>query len=244
MNKKSIIGIIFAVILVGAISFKIYLDNKEEVKEDGIPVATADSKKFKDEYESLNGTKNASDIEYLSLSIDEASPVQYKTDEEIVDILNNGTGVIYFGFSTCPWCRSMVETLLKAVDDNNVSNLYYVDIKDIRSSYKVNNSKLEKTIDGTESYYKILDRLADYLSDYKITSGKKEYDTGEKRLYAPTVVAIKNGEILGLHEATVESQTDPYSGLTDEEAKELYNIYSDMFVELNESTCNNKETGC
>ena len=40
--------------------------------------------------------------------------------EEIVKILNEGTGVIYFGFNSCPWCRSMIETLLKVIDDNNI----------------------------------------------------------------------------------------------------------------------------
>lgn len=241
MNKKMLIGIILGVILVGAVSFKIYLDHKDD-KEN--KVATVDSKKFKEEYESLNGTKNASDKDYLTVNIDEVSPVQYKTDKEIVDIINNGTGVIYFGFPTCPWCRSMIETMLKAIDDNDISNLYYVNIKDIRTSYEVKNKKLEKIKDGTESYYKILDKLKDYLTDYKITSDKKDYDTGEKRLYAPTIVAVKNGEIIGLHEATVDSQTDPYAGLNVDEKKELYDIYTDMFSKINDSKCDNEKTGC
>lgn len=43
------------------------------------------------------------------------------------------------------------------------------------------------------------------------------YDTGVKRLYAPTVVGVKDGKVVGIHVATVESQTNPYEVLTDKQ---------------------------
>lgn len=245
MDKKRIIGIILGVLLVLAMSLKFYLDykdNKDNETKEPERVATEDGKKFKSEYESLNGTEITEDIKYLSLDISEFNPVVYKTDEEIVEILNNGTGVIYFGFNACPWCRSMIETLLEVVEDNNIEELYYTDIKDIRSSFEVKNKKLNVVKEGTESYYDILEKLDEYLSDYIITDNKKEYDTKEKRLYAPTVVVVKEGEIVGVHEVTVDSQTEPYDGLNEDQKKELYNIYDEMISKINNGTCN--KTGC
>ncbi len=247
MDKKRIIGIILGVVLVLLVGLKFYLNYQDNQKKEEPQTEerkpTADSKAFKEQYESLNGTKNSSDKDYLTVSIAENNPVTIKTDEEILDVLNNGTGVIYFGFNSCPWCRSLVETLLQSIDDNNINNLYYVDIKDIRSTYEVKNKKLKETKKGTESYYEILEKLDEYLTEYTITENKKEYDTKEKRLYAPTVVAIKNGEIVGFHEGTVDSMEDPYLGLTSSEKKELSKIFTDIFKDLKDNTCKD-ERGC
>ena len=240
MDKKGIIGLILGVLLIGVIGIKFYLDSRDEEPKVKI---TEDEKAFKEAYESLNGTKNSSDKEYLKVSIPDKNLVTIKTDEEIIDVLENGTGVVYFGFNSCPWCRSLVETLITTAKDNNVKDIYYVDVLNIRSSYEVKNKKLNQTKEGTEGYYKILDALDEYLSEYKITSEKKEYDTKEKRLYAPTVVVVNNGEIVGFHEGTVASQTDPYLGLNDDEKKELTDIFKEMFLKINSDSCN-KETGC
>lgn len=248
MDKKRIIGLIVGIVLVLAIGLKFYLDyqdrnddkDKTEEKE---RVATESSKEFKKQYESLNGTTNDSDKEYLKVSLKENNPVQIKTDEEILDVLDNGTGVIYFGFNSCPWCRSLVETLVETFDEAKLENLYYVDVKDIRSTFEVKKKKVVNTKEGTEAYYGILEKLDEYLTEYKITSGKKDYDTKEKRLYAPTVVVVKDGEIVGFHEGTVESQTDPWLGLNDDEKKELKEIFKDLFKEIEDNSCDN-ETGC
>ena len=99
------------------------------------------------------------------------------------------------------------------------------------------------TTEGSEAYYDILEILDDYLTDYVVTSDNKEYKTGEKRLYAPTVVVVKDGEIMGVHEVTVDSQTEPFAGLNDTQKEELYDIYDEMINKLNTETCN-KNTGC
>jgi len=240
LDKKRLVGIILGALLVLAMGVKFYLDYKEN-NNTIEKIATADAKKFKKEYEDLNGTTAYGEIKYKDLKISEYIPVVYKTDKEIVNILNNGTGVIYFGFNSCPWCRSMVETLLKVIEDYEVENFYYTDIKHIRSSFKVENKKLVET-KGTESYYDILEKLDGYLTDYVITDNNKDYDTNEKRLYAPTVVVVKEGEILGVHEVTVDSQTNPFDGLNDTQKEELYGIYEEMIKKLDENTCS--KAGC
>ncbi len=240
MDKKNVIAIILGVLLIALLGFKFYLDSREDTKDN---TKSSDIVKFKQEYESLNGTKNDSDKEYLDVNISDKASIYYKTDEEIVQVLEKGTGVIYFGFNTCPWCRSMIETLINTAVDNKITDLYYVDVKDIRSSYSVVKKELKKDVLGTEGYYKILELLDDELTPYKITEGKKEYDTNEKRLYAPTVVVVKNGEIVGFHEGTVDSQEDPYLGLNDDEKEEIAKIFEEMFSKIKNSTCKDK-AGC
>lgn len=240
LNKKRIIGLALCALLVIAVSLKFYLDTKDDKPNN---VATVDSKKFKEEYESLNNTKNSSGKEILNLTINEANPIVYKTAEEITDILKNGTGIVYFGFNSCPWCRSMIETLIKTVEENNIDTIYYVDVKDIRSSYEVKDGKLTNTKEGSKGYYEILDILADHLQDYKITNNNKEYDPKEKRLYAPTVVMVKDGEIKGFHEDTVPTQEDPYLGLNDKEKQELTKIFNEMISKIKSSTCTDQR-GC
>jgi len=242
LDKKRIIGLVLGALLVLATGVKFYLDYKDNHNNTEEKVATEDAKKFKKEYEELNGTTAYGEIKYKDLSISEFIPVIYKTDKEIVDVLNNGTGVIYFGFNSCPWCRSMVETLIKVIEDYEVENFYYTDIKHIRSSFKVENKKLTKVNEGTESYYDILEKLDEYLTDYVITDNNKDYKTNEKRLYAPTVVVIKEGTILGVHEVTVDSQTNPFDGLNDTQKEELYGIYEAMIKKLGENTCS--KAGC
>lgn len=239
MDKKRILIIILSALLVVAIICRLYIDYQkrdtstvEEIK------VTESSKKFKTEYESINNTNNSSDVPYLNVSIPEASKVIYKDSKEILDTLNNDTGLVYFGYNTCPWCRSMVETLVEVANEKNI-NLYYFDIKDIRSSYKVENKKLIKTKEGSEEYYKILEKLDSNLSEYKIsdTKTKKEYDTKEKRLYAPTVIAIKKGEVISFHEGTVTSQENAQNGLNDEQKQELRKIYKDMIDNIKNDNC-------
>ena len=157
------------------------------------------------------------------------------------ELFKNGTGLVYFGFNSCPWCRSMIEVLLETVNDD--TPVYYVDVKEIRSTYEVSKNKLKEVKKGTDGYYKILEKLDEYLSDYKITSDDKEYVAKEKRLYAPTVIALKKGEVVGFHEGTLESQEDPYLGLSEKEKTSLTEIYKDMLSKTKDGVCKD-DKGC
>lgn len=238
-SKKRIIGIILCLCLIIAIVIRVCLDYQKMDRPLNEAEISEGTKIFKQEYESLNGTKNISDQEYLSVNIDENVVVQYKSDEEIVDILNQGTGVVYFGFNTCPWCRSMIETLISSIKDSKVIDFYYVDIKDIRSSFTVNKRKLVNSKKGTDGYYKILEKLDVYLEDYKLDVDGKKYDTKEKRIYMPFVIATRDGKVEATHTGTITLNKDQnkYSPLTTKQHDELYDIYSNMFSKIYSSSC-------
>ena len=79
-----------------------------------------DSIKFKNEYEKLNNKEMKDDVNYLSISIDKKNPVKYILDKEVSEFLTEGTGIIYFGYPECPWCRNAVPVLMDALKEKDI----------------------------------------------------------------------------------------------------------------------------
>ncbi len=196
-----------------------------------------DAFKFKNEYEKLNGKEISNGLEYKKLSIDNSNPIKYSNYDEIVDVIKNKTGVIYLGFPECPWCRNALPVLLEVAKDNNIDTIYYKNIKDDRDTFEIKDDKAVKTKDGQKGYYKLLKALDDELSDYTLTKDDEVYETGEKRVYAPTVIFVKDGNVVGLHVSTVSSHENPYEDLTDEQHDELYDIYEEYVLDIIDSSC-------
>ena len=228
-SNKIYLGIILVctVLVIGLCVYAIATHKEEKL---------TDALKFKKEYESLNEVVNENnEKQYMEIFIDEENPIVYKTGQEIVEIMKNEDAIIYFGFATCPWCRNAVPVLLDAAKELNVDKIYYVDILDIRDTYKFSGSiEPEQTKKGTDAYYNILKILDKKLDKFYVKDeAGNMYDTGVKRLYAPTVVGVKNGKVVGFHEATVESQTDPYIVLTDKQKEELKKEYKTIIEAVN-----------
>ncbi len=225
-DKKMFIGIILLMlafmVYIGIITFQ---DKKEEI------TGSTDAILFKNEYESLNNVvrdKDGKTIKEISIAND--NPVDILTEEETISLLENGTGIIYLGFPDCPWCRSMLPILLRTLNNVNIDKLYYLNIGSIRDTLVLDeNNKVEVKEEGTPGYSKILELMDEVLEPYYLTtSDGKKIDTKEKRLYAPTVVAVKEGKIVEIHVGTVDGQKDPYEDLTQEQQEEL----SDTFMKL------------
>ena len=210
-----------------------------------IPVvgcATKDAKKFKKEYESVNNNQTASGKITREVNIDKNNPFVYKTAEDIVTMIkNNESFVVYFGFNTCPWCRSMIENLIKVAKDTNTKTIYYVDVLNIRDVIKVDSTGMTyKESDGDPYYMQLLSIIGNVLEDYTLTNAGKEIKTGEKRIYAPNVVVIENGKAIRMTTGVSEKETDAYMELTDEINKESYNMLKET---LDNGTCT-KEGAC
>lgn len=204
-----------------------------------------DALKFKKEYEDLNNTENGNH-KIRSVSISKDNPIIYKSANDIVKMIdNNETFVVYFGFPTCPWCRSMLEVMLKVAKDNKISKLYYVNVYDIRDTKEINNEgKIETTKEGSKGYYALLEKLDNLLADYTLTNeNEEEISAEEKRIYAPNVVAVVNGKPTKLAEGISEKQEDPYGKLTDEMKDDMYEQLECVFKCLNEKTTCTKN-GC
>ena len=239
MNKER--RIILAIILALCVMFGIIAITKKSNN------VNLDAVKFKEDYESYNGQKNQSGKEYRTINIDKDNPFVYKTEDEIVTMIENKeTFVVYFGFNTCPWCRSVIETLIDVSKKENIDKIYYVNVRpegvDIRDTITVKeDGTYEKTKEGTKGYIKLLTLLDSVLSDYNLTDkdGNK-IDVKEKRIYAPNVVSIVNGKATKLETGISEKQTDAYMDLTDEMKKETYSKFESVLKQI-KTTCDEKE---
>ncbi len=237
--KKKKIGIIILMLFVilGIILLCIYKQN------------TTDAIKFKREYESLNGTIREKDGKTIrTLSIDKDNPFVYKKAEEIVDKMDNKeTFVVYFGFSDCPWCRSVLPTLIKAAKDFELDSIYYVDIKEIRDELSIDkNGKVVTEKKGSKGYYELLKRFDNILEDYTLTDEQnKEINTKEKRIYAPNIIGVVKGKAEKLTTGISEKQTDGYMKLTDEMKEDTYNQFKCVLkcVTEKDKTCS-IDKGC
>lgn len=203
-----------------------------------------DAKRFKEDYEKLNNTQTKSGKITRTVNIDKNNPFVYKTAEDIVTMIKNKeTFIVYFGFNSCPWCRSMIENLIKVAKDTSTKTIYYVDVLDIRDVKKVDSTGIvyqEK--EGDTYYMQLLSIIGDVLEDYTLTNNGKQINTGEKRIYAPNVVVIENGKAITMTTGVSDKEKDAYMELTDEINKESYDMLKKAFDSLN-GTCT-KEGAC
>lgn len=206
MNKNKKIILFIAVMIIGICSFFILKPETMAVR-------------FKKEYESLNGKKTESNKKYLNVTIKNSNKIVYASYSRIFEILNT-TGVIYFGFPECPWCRNAVPLLLEAANETGIEKIYYMNNKEDRDIKSLKDGKIITEKDGTNNYNKLLKKFGENASVYENLN-----DSNIKRLYFPTVVVVKNGKIVDYITGTVDSQTDPYKPLNSKQKKELKNKY-------------------
>ena len=167
MKKKIIIVIgVVLVIALGVLGY-LYLNKEKNTNIDG--------KKFAEEYTSV--TKD--------------NVFVYRSAEEIINILEHGTGVVYLGFPECPWCTAYVPYLNEVAKANDVDKVYYYNI----------------------------------LND---------------RIYAPSVIAVKDGEILDFDDETAwdtKGYKTPEEYWKNEDLEGLKEKLAKMFEETKTNIC-------
>lgn len=138
----------------------------------------------------------------------------YKNIDEIINILEKGTGVVYLGFPECPWCQAYVKYLNEVAKESGLKEVYYFDIREDRK----NNS---------EKYRKIVSLL----------EGNLLYDdNGKARVYVPDVTAVVEGSIIGHNnETSVIEGSTPASYWTDERVDNLKGVLREMVKRVMES---------
>lgn len=149
--------------------------------------------------------------------VDKDNNFVYKTDKEIINILKNGTGVVYLGFPECPWCQAYVPMLESVSIENNIDTIYYLNVLDIRKN-------------NTTEYQEIVSILKDYLPND---------DEGNKRIYVPAVITVNDGKITGFDDETskdTHNLEDPADYWTEDEVKDLKAKFKTMFKTLS-NTC-------
>ena len=208
--KKIILGVLILILCAGCLK-------------------TSDAAKFKKEYESLNGQANDAGVLHKEITIPEENPMIYATGEEVIDMLENGTGIVYFGFPECPWCRAALPVLLEAAEEELMTKILYYNNKEQRDTRELLETGGNRiTVEGSSEYYYILNVLGEYASAYEGMN-----DETIKRLYYPSVVFVYEGKILGLQESLAsEEGIDPRQDLTSDQWNALKKIYKDYMKEV------------
>ena len=120
--------------------------------------------------------------------IDEDNIFVYKNAKQTIDILANGTGIVFLGFPTCPWCQAYVVLLQDVAKQMGVEEIFYLDIFDDRS----NNSKEYRKLVELKEEHLLLD------------------DNGNPRIFVPDVTVVKDGAFVGHdNETSTMSDMDP-----------------------------------
>ena len=158
MKKKRIIILVSVIILfmIGVVSLVLFLKKDKKT--------VSDMEKFSAEYHEV--AKN--------------NVFVYRNIDEIINILEKGTGIVYLGFPECKWCQRYTKYLNEVAMDMGISKIDYYNIREDR---KLN----------TENYHKIVSILENYLQND---------EEGNKRIYVPSVIALKKGEIVGFDDET------------------------------------------
>lgn len=216
MRKSAVIIVAIVAMFSVFIGYKYYKDDNVVVNEN--------ARKFKNEYEALNNKANETNgKKYPFVKVVNESVVKYSSYEEILEVLKTGTGVIYLGYPECPWCRNLVPIMLSAATEAELDTIYYLNIKEDRDLLMLDSNKniiVEK--EGNKKYFQLVDALDEILDEYVLTDNNgNTVHTGNKRIFVPLLVYVKDGKIIGHHKGTIDAQDDPYVELTDRQQEEL-----------------------
>ena len=220
------------IVLIGIIMISTGCSKKEK---------QTDAEKFMKEYTSINSQKSESGKTIRTLSISKDNPFIYATAEEIVKkIEKKESFIVYFGFPTCPWCRSILEELIKAAKDKEIDRIYYVNVLDIRDVKEIDDEgNINTTKEGTMPYKRLIEELDNVLEEYTLKKDDETINAGEKRIYAPNVVAISKGKAIQLETGISEELKDPYGKLTKKMKEYSYNKFKCLMecLEAENTTC-------
>lgn len=183
--KKKLIIVGFIVLLVFSLSLFCYFN---------------DNIRFKISYEFLNLVEDGNG-KIVKVNIPFDNKIEYTNGQKLISILKEGTGIVYFGYNSCPWCRNIIESLIAAAKEKNIDKIYYVNIK--------------------SDFSDIRNDLYDLLDDYL------EEKDGVKGLSSPDVFFIKNGKVMINYIGANGIVEFPYDKKTKEEKEKIKQMYID-----------------
>ena len=191
-NKNYIIYAIGGVVLLGLIIFLIIHNVKNNIP---------DNEKFANEYTEV-GKNNV---------------FVYRNADEIIKILEGGTGIVYLGFPECPWCQAYVPMLNEVAKEEGVEKIYYFNIREDRQ-------------ENTKDYQKIVKLVKNYLM---------KDDEGNERIFVPDIYAIKDGKIIAHNNETsvIDSDITPTEYWSDAKKSQIKQTFKGMIDSVYSNVC-------
>ena len=194
METKNIvlmtIGVLFAGFVIALIAF-----NVNEAKESEKSVDAVEDLAMHEQYEGL-----PEDNRFIE-----------ESGSQIVDLFENGTGIILLGFKECPWCQKTVPLLNQAAETEDQS-VHYLDIREERSN-------------NTHLYRELITILEPYL---------KKDENGTPTISTPDISYVKDGEIVWRFELdpVTEAEKTPETYWTDERQERAITTFRENMQKL------------
>ncbi len=195
--KRFLLGAIL--IVIGLILLYFFFIKKDDNKE-------TDAQKFRNEYSNVS----------------ENNPFVYRNIDQIINILEKGTGVVYLGFPECPWCQAYVPYVEEVAKKVGIDKVYYFNI-------------LEDRKNNSEKYQKIVKILNEYLPND---------EEGNKRVFVPALITVKDGKILLFNDETsldTKGYEKPEDYWKNEGSEDLKLLFEKAFNEVKSNVC---KSGC
>lgn len=102
------------------------------------------------------------------------NPFVYLNSTELINLLNNGSGIVFMGNHESIWSLKYATYLYEVLKVKDIDEVYYYDVKKV---------KLLKN----RNYYNIIKELEGNLI---------ETDDSDKNLFSPSLYIIKDGEVV------------------------------------------------
>lgn len=133
-----------------------------------------------------------------------------KTDMETILNLfrEKKDGIVYLGFTKCPWCLEAIPVLDEVAKANN-KNILYFQTRDDEKKLLYTDEEKQEMISFTKEH---LDKD----------------DEGEYQLYVPFVFVVEKGEIVSANIGTVDDHDAHERKMTEDEITQLKETYTAM----------------
>ena len=192
----------------------------------GEPAETAAS--WRESYEALNGETDENGRLWPTVMLPEELRVLFPTEEEVLGLFQDGTGILYFGFPTCPWCRTLLPVLSEVLTEHPEITLFCRDLREDRDEYRLDADGSPRLVrEGTAFYDELRSLLEAWLGPYRGLN-----DDSIRRIYMPTLVFLRDGEVRAVHIGTVDGQQSGYDPLTDEQRGELKSVLEEAICQI------------
>ncbi len=151
----------------------------------------------------------------MEYDIQKENPFVYLNTKEMLEFVQTGSGILYFGFPECPWCKEAISIFNEVLDEKNVEKVYYYNPKKIRE-------------ENTKSYQKLIQLLEEELI---------EDEEKHPRLYVPDIYVFKDGKVIDHNNrlSVVSGNMEEY--LTLEKRKTIKKEFTNLVAKYTVKEC-------
>lgn len=207
---KKIVCLLLALLLVGCATTPAPTPTPEETGKPSSNVGCDVTSQCEEgEKADMSAYENFMDTDHVFRSI------SMQEGNELLE--SDKTFVLYYGFSTCPWCIELLPILNDVAKENEYA-VHYVNVRP-----EGTDSSFDIRVDTNPDYVKLTEIVSDYLP---------VNDEGVKRLSVPFVFFVKDGEIVETHIGTLDTHDAKERVMTEDEKAELTTILQEDFQKM------------